>query len=63
MARNYEAALEAFREASRAFNEKTQAFRVRKIDDAEFLEAHKVFDAAQAEFDRAEAELLKGGEP
>jgi hypothetical protein len=55
MASDYEAALEAFCEASRAFTKKTQAYRERKISDAEFLEARAVFEAAQLACDAADA--------
>jgi hypothetical protein len=54
----YDAALEVFRAASRAWNEAKTTYHARLIGDAEFLIARKAFDAAQDACDAAESELL-----
>ncbi len=49
----YQAALEASREATEQFGVVTQAYRKRTINDAEFLEARRIYDQAQLAFDKA----------
>lgn len=55
----YDAALEAFREASRKFMKIREAYRAREIGDKAFLEGRAVFDRAQEVTDAAEQALRK----
>lgn len=54
----YDASLEAFREASRAFTAIQKAYRAKEIGDAEFLAGRKAFDEATAVSDAAEAKFI-----
>ncbi len=59
----YLAALDASREASRAFANVTADYRARRIGDAEFLAARKVHADACAAFDRAfDAEVSRAAD-
>lgn len=51
----YAKALEESRAASAIFREAQLAYRSRKIGDAEFLAARKIYDASEAAFDAAYA--------
>lgn len=53
MSPEYTEALEASREATKKFGVVTQAYRNRVIGDAEFLEARRIYDQAQLDFDKA----------
>jgi outer membrane protein TolC len=50
---DYEMALNKVREATAAFRLAQTAYRKREIGDIEFLEAKRIYDAAEREFDRA----------
>lgn len=54
----YDAALEVFRAASRAYREVTLAYRARTIGDDEYLAARRTFSEAQTAADVAEAEFI-----
>ena len=49
----YEAALKISAESIEAFRKVQIAYHERRIDDAEFLAARKVYDLARIEFDKA----------
>ena len=49
----YEAASQAMRDATAIFREAQDAYRSRKIGDAEFIAARKVYNSYVAEFDSA----------
>jgi hypothetical protein len=49
----YEAAVNMANAASKAYGVAVAAYRARTIGDAEYLKAHKIYMAAEAEFDVA----------
>ncbi len=53
MSDKYQAALVAVRQAGAKFNKVRDAYRMRRVGDAEFLAAKKVMDEATATFDLA----------
>lgn len=53
MTTEYETAYTKHNEAIRVYEVVRNAYRARKIGDAEFIAARKVYDAATAEFDAA----------
>ena len=55
----YDAALAAFQRASQEWRKAQMVYRARIIDDAAFLAARKVMQAAQAACDEAEAAFIK----
>lgn len=55
----YDASLETFRAASRAFRTVTQEYRAKKIGDTEFLSAKATFEQAKAAADAAETAFIE----
>ncbi len=53
--KNYETAIAQHDKAFKAFDLIRKAYRERKIDDDEFLEAKEAYDIATKEFDKAYA--------
>lgn len=56
----YDASLETFRVASRAFREVTTRYRAREIGDDEYLTARRAFYAARDAADLAEKTYIDG---
>lgn len=55
---DYDAALDAFREASKKFTQITEKYRNREIDDPAFLSAKSEFNKANEVFDAEESKFL-----
>lgn len=60
MDKEYKAALDKANAASAAFRQIQQAYRSRKIGDAEFLAGRAEYDAACKEFDAAFEKAAQG---
>jgi hypothetical protein len=54
----YDAAIDAARDASKAFTKVQKAYRAREIGDDEFLAGKKLFDESQKAFDAAERKFI-----